>query len=201
MEASRRTGWFLRGVGRLYLRIFGWRVEGRFPDAAKTVVIAAPHTSNWDLPLMLAIAWVLDVRPSWLGKQELFRRPFGWFMRRLGGVPVDRTARQNTVQQAVDRFGAVERLHLVIPPSGTRSRATHWRSGFYHIARGAGVPIVCAYLDYRTRVGGIGPAITPSGDIAADMARIRDFYATKQAKYPAQATPVRLREEDASDAA
>jgi 1-acyl-sn-glycerol-3-phosphate acyltransferase len=201
VEASRRTGWFLRGVGRLYLRISGWRVEGRFPDAAKTVVIAAPHTSNWDMPLMLAIAWVLDVRPAWLGKQELFRRPFGWFMRRLGGVPVDRTVRQNTVQQAVDRFDAVERLHLVIPPSGTRSRSTHWRSGFYHIARGAGVPIVCAFLDYRRKVGGIGPVLRASGDVAADMAHIRGFYVGITSKYPEMTTPVRLVEEDRSQPA
>lgn len=201
MEASRGTGWFLRGVGSLYLRALGWRVDGRFPDVAKTVVIAAPHTSNWDMPLMLAIAWVLGIRPAWLGKQELFRGPFGWLMRRLGGVPVDRSARQNVVQQAVDRFDAVERLHLVIPPSGTRSRATHWRSGFYHIARGAGVPIVCAFLDYRRKVGGIGPVLRASGDVAADMERIRAFYAGITAKFPESATPVRLLEEDRSQPA
>ena len=195
MQASGRTGWFLRGLGRLYLRISGWRVEGRFPDAAKTVVIAAPHTSNWDMPLMLAMAWVLDVRPAWLGKQELFRRPFGWFMRRLGGVPVDRTARQNTVRQAVERFDALERLHLVIPPSGTRSRATHWRSGFYHIAREANVPIVLGYLDYARRRGGFGPELHPSGDLRADMDAIRRFYADKTGRHPEQFGPVRLAEE------
>jgi 1-acyl-sn-glycerol-3-phosphate acyltransferase len=185
----------------MYLRLSGWRVEGRFPDAAKTVVIAAPHTSNWDMPLMLAIAWVLDIRPAWLGKQELFRRPFGGVMRWLGGVPVDRTVRQNLVQQAVERFDAVERLHLVIPPSGTRSRATHWRSGFYHIARGAGVPIVCAFLDYRRRVGGIGPVLRAFGDIADDMARMRGFYAGITGKFPERTTPVRLLEEDRSQPA
>jgi len=201
VESSRRTGWFLRGVGGLYLRFSGWHVEGRFPEAAKTVVIAAPHTSNWDMPLMLAIAWVLDVRPAWLGKRELFRRPFGWLMRRLGGVPVDRTVRQNIVQQAVDRFAAVDRVQLVIPPSGTRSRASHWRSGFYHIARGAGVPIVCAFLDYRRKVGGIGLVLEASGDVAGDMARIRAFYADITAKFPALTTPVRLLEEDRSQPA
>jgi 1-acyl-sn-glycerol-3-phosphate acyltransferase len=186
------------GVGRLYLWLSGWRVEGRFPDAAKAVIIAAPHTSNWDLPAMLAIAYVLGIRPAWLGKRELFRWPFGWFMRRLGGVPVDRGARQNLVQQAVDRFGAVDRLHLVIPPSGTRSRATRWKSGFYHIARGARVPIVCAFLDYRRRVGGIGPVLAATGDLAGDMSRIRGFYAGVTGKFPASTTPVRLLEEDES---
>ena len=198
MGSSRRAGWFLRGVGSVYLRLTGWRVQGRFPDAAKAVVIAAPHTSNWDMPLMLAIAWVLDIHPAWLGKRELFRWPFGWMMRRLGGVPVDRTVHQNLVQQAVARFETVDRLHLVIPPSGTRSRAMYWRSGFYHIARGARVPIVCAFLDYRRRIGGIGPVVQASGDIAGDMLHIRAFYTGITGKFPALTTPVRLLEEDRS---
>ena len=198
MTSSRGAGRFARGLGALYLRLAGWRIEGRFPDTAKAVVIAAPHTSNWDLPLMLAIAAVLGVRPAWLGKRELFRWPVGRLMRALGGLPVDRAARQNLVQQAVDRLGSVDRLHLVIPPSGTRSRATHWKSGFYHIARGGRVPIVCAFLDYRRRVGGIGPVLMPSGDVAGDMTRIRAFYADIAGKFPGSATPVRLREEEES---
>jgi 1-acyl-sn-glycerol-3-phosphate acyltransferase len=185
-----------RSIGRLWLRAFGWRVEGALPDCRRAVVVAAPHTSNWDLPFMLAVAFVLGVKPSWLGKRELFRAPFGRVLRWLGGVPVDRGARQGLVGQAVARFGAVERLFLVIPPSGTRARATHWKSGFYHVARGAGVPIVCAYLDYHDRVGGIGLVLTPSGDVRADMDRIRSFYAAKRGKHPGQATPVRLREEE-----
>ena len=198
MRSSRRAGWFRRGVGRLYLRLIAWRLEGRFPDVSKAVVIAAPHTSNWDMPLMLAIAWVLDIHPAWLGKRELFRWPFGWVMRRLGGVPVDRTTSQNLVQEAVARFESVDRLHLVIPPSGTRNRAKHWRSGFYHIARGARVPIVCAFLDYRRRVGGIGPVLWASGDVAGDMRQLRAFYDGITGKFPALTTPVRLLEEDRS---
>jgi 1-acyl-sn-glycerol-3-phosphate acyltransferase len=148
-----------RSWGRpFYLRLSGWRVEGRIPEDGKAVVIAAPHTSNWDLPLMLAVSYVLGIRPAWLGKVELFRWPFGGLMRWLGGLPVDRRVRQNLVQQAVARLDAVERLYLVIPPSGTRSRATHWKSGFYHIACGARVPIVCAFLDYRRGVGASGRA-------------------------------------------
>ena len=187
-----------RGLGKLYLWCFGWRVEGRLPADMKAVAIAAPHTSNWDLPFTLAVSYVLGAKPSWLGKRELFRWPLGWLMTRLGGVPVDRGARANLVHQIVDRFAAVDRLFLVIPPSGTRSRATHWKSGFYHIARGAGVPLICTFLDYRRRVGGIGPVLEPSGDIAADMRVIRDFYATVHGKYPARTTPARLLEEDAS---
>ena len=192
------TGRLARGLGRLYLRLFGWRVEGRLPDDAKVVVIAAPHTSNWDLPFMLAVAYVLGVAPAWLGKRELFRWPFGGVMRWLGGIPVDRRARRNLVQQVVDRFGTVDRLFLVIPPSGTRSRAAHWRSGFYHIARGAGVPIVCAFLDYARKVGGIGPVLILTGDVRVDMHAIRGFYAPVSGRYPTRTTPARLAEEDGS---
>jgi 1-acyl-sn-glycerol-3-phosphate acyltransferase len=187
----------LRLIGRLYLLLFGWRVAGALPPERHAVVIAAPHTSNWDLPFMLAVAWVLGVRPSWLGKRELFRPPFGWVLRQLGGVPVDRRAPQGLVGEAVARFAEVDELLLVIPPSGTRARGPHWRSGFYHVACGAEVPIVCSYLDYRARVGGIGLVLRPTGDLRADMDRIRAFYADKQGKFPDNMTPVRLREEDA----
>ena len=149
---------------------------------------------------MLAVAYVLGVKPSWLGKRELFRGLLGWLLSRLGGIPVDRGERRDMVRQAVARFADSESLFLVIPPSGTRGRADHWKSGFYHIARGARVPIACAYLDYGDRVGGIGLLVTPSGDVRADMTRIRAFYAPIRAKYPAQVTPVRLREEDAAAA-
>jgi len=161
-------------------------------------VIAAPHTSNWDLVLMLAVGFALVVWPSWLGKRELFRPPFGWLMRRLGGVPVDRSRRGNLVEQAAARLRAADRLLLVVPPSGTRSRAPHWRSGFYHIARGADVPIVCAFLDYARKVGGIGPVFVPTHDLGADMDRLRAFYHDVRGKYPDHETPVRLAEEDAA---
>lgn len=145
---------------------------------------------------MLAVSYELGIRPSWLGKREMFRWPFGGFMRWLGGLPVDRRVRQNLVEQAVTAFAAADLLFLVIPPSGTRSRATHWKSGFYHIARGAKVPIMCAFLDYRRRVGGIGPVLMPSNDVCADMSRMREFYSGIVGKNPALTTPVRLLEED-----
>lgn len=190
------AGWLARTLGRAYLRAFGWRVEGRLPAGTKAVAIAAPHTSNWDLPFMLAVSYVLGVKPSWLGKRQLFRRPFGGLMRRLGGVPVDRDRRSNLVEQVTDYFATVDQLFLVIPPSGTRKRATHWKSGFYHIARGAGVPLICTFLDYRRKVGGVGPVLVPAGDVAADMRVIRDFYATVTGKYPELTTPARLLEEE-----
>ena len=187
----------LATLGALVIRLVGWRVEGRVPEGMmKAVVIAAPHTSNWDLPLMLAVAWVLGVRPAWLGKRELFQGPLGWVLRRLGGLPVDRAVRSNVVEQAIARFDSTERLFLVVPPSGTRARARHWKSGFYHVARGARVPILCAFLDYRRRTGGIGPALSATGNVPADMERLRGFYGGVTGKYPENATPVRLAEEE-----
>ena len=190
------AGGFAARLGHLFLALFGWRVEGTLPDAPKAVAIAAPHTSNWDLPFMLAVSYVVGVKPSWLGKREMFRGPLGWLLRRLGGIPVDRGARSNLVQQAIASFGESKRLFLVIPPSGTRSRAPYWKSGFYHIARGAGVPLICTFLDYRRKVGGIGPMVLATGDVARDMQVIRDFYDSVTAKYPDRITPTRLREED-----
>jgi 1-acyl-sn-glycerol-3-phosphate acyltransferase len=196
MPGAPEVGRVARLMGATYLRLFGWRVEGLPPHVTKAVLIAAPHTSNWDLPFMLATAWVLGVRLSWLGKRGLFRWPFEPLFRRLGGLPVDRGSSQNLVQQAVDWFGDTTQLLLAIAPSGTRSRMAHWRSGFYHIARGADVPVLCTFLDYRRKVSGVGPALTPSGDVRKDMDAIRAFYADIVGRYPALATPVRLREED-----
>lgn len=195
-RGAQTSGPVARALGRLFLRLFGWRVEGALPPGVKAVAIAAPHTSNWDLPFTLAVAYVLGVNPSWLGKRELFRWPFGGFMRWLGGIPVDRSRRTNAVQQAVARFEESGGLFLVIPPSGTRSRATHWKSGFYHIARTARVPLICTFLDYRRRVGGIGPVVMPSGDVRADMDQIRRFYGGIHGKFPDKTTPPRLIEED-----
>jgi 1-acyl-sn-glycerol-3-phosphate acyltransferase len=189
------SGRLSRTLGALFLRLFGWRVEGVLPAVSKAVVIAAPHTSNWDLPFMLAVAYVLGVRPSWLGKREIFRWPFASLMRRLGGLPVDRRGRHNVVQQVVAMYATLDRLYVVIPPSATRGRALHWKSGFYHIARGAGVPIMCTFLDYERKVGGVGPVFLPSDDLRADMDVIRGFYGGVTAKYPRCVTPVRLLEE------
>jgi 1-acyl-sn-glycerol-3-phosphate acyltransferase len=122
-------------------------------------------------------------------------------MRWLGGIPVDRRSPGGMVTQAAARLRAADRLLLVVPPSGTRSRAPHWKSGFYQIARAADVPILCTFLDYRRRVGGIGPTVVPSGDVAADMAIIRAFYAPIEGLRPEHATAVRLAEEDGTNAA
>jgi len=173
-----------RLISVLYLRIFGWRVEGQLPDQPRYVIIAAPHTSNWDMPITLFMAFALRVNCYWMGKDSLFRWPFGGIMRWLGGMPIDRTKANNVVEQSVQAFAGQEHLVMVIPPEGTRKQVSYWKTGFYHIAHGAQVPIVLGYIDYKRKAGGIGPIIWPSGDIEADMRVIQGFYAGVSGKYP-----------------
>ncbi|HEY2839914.1 MAG TPA: lysophospholipid acyltransferase family protein [Pirellulales bacterium] len=187
-------------LGWLYLRSFGWRIEGPKPPFKKYMILAAPHTSNWDVPAMLAMSYVYGIRVSWIGKHSLFRGPVGPLMRWLGGVPVDRRARHNAVQQMVDEFNRRDELCLMITPEGTRDRAECWKSGFYHIARGADVPIVLGLLDFKRKVGGLFEAVYPSDDIKADMDKIRAFYKGASGKYPECFGPIYLREESAVEA-
>lgn len=147
---------------------------------------------------MLAIAWVYGIRVSWMGKHTLFRRPFGPVMRSLGGIAVDRRAPHGVVGQMAEIFADREQLILAVPPEGTRKRVEHWKSGFYEIARAADVPIAAGFLDYRRRRGGIGPLIRPTGDVAADMDDIREFYADKTGRHPERFAVPRLRAEDTS---
>ena len=185
----------LKLVARWFLKLTGWEPEGSQPRGHRFVLIAAPHTSNWDLAYMLAVATHFDLKVSWMGKDGLFRPPFGWLMRRVGGIPIVRHQRRNRVSEMVRAFEQRESLVLVVPAEGTRGYVAHWKSGFYHIARSAGVPIVLGYLDYARRRGGFGPALQPSGDIRDDMDEIRAFYADKIGKYPDQFGEVRLKEE------
>ena len=189
-------------LARAWLALWRWRVvppETPVPD--RCVMIAAPHTSNWDFPLTLAIARVSGERIQWLGKASLFRGPMGPIMRRLGGVSVDRSAATGMVGALAEEFARREHLVLVVPAEGTRSRGDHWKSGFYRIAEQAGVPIVCAYVDRSTRTSGFAAVLEPTGDVRADMDRIRAVYAGKTGLNPAGTTTPRLREEDAADAA
>jgi 1-acyl-sn-glycerol-3-phosphate acyltransferase len=159
------------------------------------VVIAAPHTSNWDFPLTLAIARVSGVKIRWLGKASLFRGPMGPVMRALGGISIDRSAASGMVAALAAELRRSERLALVVPAEGTRSRGDTWKSGFYRNAREADVPVVCAFVDSVSRTGGFGPSLRLTGDIAADMDRVREFYAGKRGLVAANTTTPRLREE------
>ena len=162
------------------------------------MLVAAPHTSNWDFFLMLAMAWQSGLAPRWLGKQEMFAGPLRFVFRPLGGVPVDRDDPKTLVADLAAHAGAATSLALVVPAEGTRAKGDHWKSGFYRIAQQAEIPIVLSYLDGPSRTGGFGPAIRPSGDVAADMDVIRAFYADKGGVKPANKTTPRLREEAAA---
>ncbi|MCR9278908.1 MAG: lysophospholipid acyltransferase family protein [Pseudomonadaceae bacterium] len=182
-------------TGKLFLRLSRWRVHGEAPNSSHVVIIAAPHTTNWDFVYLLAAAWSLRVRIHWLGKKELFRFPFGGIMRALGGIAVDRSQNNDLVAELAETYAQRPAFALVIPPSGSRSRAKHWRSGFYWIASSAGADIVCGYLDYPKRTAGLGLTFKPSGDVSVDMDAIRAFYEPINGKYPERETPTRLREE------
>lgn len=181
------------------LRLCGWQVKGVAPEIDQCVVIAAPHTSNWDFIWMKLMAWTLDWQINWLGKHTLFTGIGGGVMLWWGGVPIDRRSKQDTVSQVVERFDRGDKLMLMIPAEGTRSYSENWRSGFYHIARGAGVPVVLSFLDFKTRTGGIGPAIYMSDDMTADMNQIRSFYSGMEGKFPELSGPMYLSEEQGKE--
>ena len=169
----------LRQLCVAVLRAKGWTLEGGLPaGVTRCVVIAAPHTSNWDLPYTLAVAFALRLNIFWMGKQQLFRWPFRGVMMWLGGVPVNREQNTNLVAASAQALrDAGGPMQLVVPPEGTRSKARYWKTGFYYIALQAQVPIVLGYMDYQRKRSGLGPAILPSGDIERDMLTIKAFYA------------------------
>lgn len=174
-----RTSLSSRVVRALLLwlyRLKGWKLAGQAPLAKRFVIIGAPHTSNWDFIFFLGATHELGIEPHFMGKHSLFRWPMRRFMFDMGGVPVDRSTGGNYVEAMIDEYARREVFALVIAPDGTRRAVGGWRSGFYHIALGAGVPIVPAWVDNRTMRGGIGPEIMPSGDYRADLARIAEFY-------------------------
>lgn len=178
----------LRGLSVAILRMAGWKVEGQLPaDCTKSVFIAAPHTSNWDFPYTLMVAFALRLNIYWLGKASLFRFPFRHTMMWLGGIPVERSKANNLVAASADALVAVDGpVQLIIPPEGTRGKTLYWKTGFYYIALSAKVPIVMAYMDYERKVSGLGPAFYPSGDLEADMVHIKAFYAPFKGKNPDQ---------------
>ncbi len=178
----------LRAFSIGFLRLTGWRVEGALPaHALRSVLIAAPHTSNWDLPYTLMVAFALRLNIRWMGKHGIFRAPFGGVMRWLGGIEVNREQSNNLVAASAKAIRESDGpLQLIVPPEGTRSKARYWKTGFYHIAREAQVPIVMAYMDYAHKRSGLGPLFEPTGDVDADMASIKAFYAPFKGKNATQ---------------
>lgn len=166
-------GWLWRAIGRTYLRFSGWRIDGAFPTESKCVAIVAPHTSNWDFSLGVAVVFALELRVSWLGKHSLFKAPFKGFFQWLGGIPVDRSASHGVVGTCVKAFETTPALLLALSPEGTRKGVSRWKSGFYLIASGAGVPILPVAFDYRDHVIRLLPLFRPSGNLELDLPLIQ----------------------------
>ena len=178
-----------------FFKLTGWELEGGKPEPKKYVMIAAPHTSNWDLPYMLATAIAADVDLHFMIKAEALKGPIGWVLRKLGAIPIVRSEKRSTVQQMVDRFNEADELALSVPPEGTRKRTECWKSGFYRIACDAKIPIMMGYLDYKRKRGSFGIPMMPTGDVTRDMDVLRDWYKDKTGKRPQCFGPVVLEAE------
>ncbi len=173
-----------RALAHRILGLFGWRVTGGLPDLPKCVLIVAPHTSNWDFPIGLLSMFATGLRASWLGKHTIFFWPVSCLLRWTGGEPIDRAAAHGTVETAIHNFQTRDAWVLALSPEGTRRRMEQWKTGFYRIATGAGVPIVPIWIDYRTRELHIAPPVETTSDAAADLLRLRGLFCKEMARYP-----------------
>ncbi|MCR2785396.1 MULTISPECIES: 1-acyl-sn-glycerol-3-phosphate acyltransferase [unclassified Microbacterium] len=190
-----------RSIARAYWALSRWRLVTTPAPDRPSVLIGAPHTSNWDFVIMLAIAWRLGIPARWLGKKSLFRGWRGPIMRALGGIEVDRDDPRHVVDEVVTRVHAGEVFGLVVTPEGTRGAGEYWKSGFYRIARDASMPVTLGYIDRTTMTAGLGITVDLTGDVRADMDRIRAFYADKSGLRPELRTEPRLRDESTAPVA
>ena len=175
----------LRLFARFYFWVSGWKISQAPPDDIKKfVLLAAPHTSNFDFVYGRFGATILGMKTRFLIKKEAFKWPLGWFIKQAGGIPVDRKKNNNIIEVVTDLFEKNDSFYLMVTPEGTRSLVSKWRRGFYAIAMAAQVPIGCVYLDYRKREVGLGLIIHPSGDYEKDLKLIQDFYKDKAARHP-----------------
>ena len=183
----------LKAFAKLILKLIGWHVDVALPEEKKYVMIGAPHTTNWDLPIGLLCFWSVGVRITWVAKKQLFIGPLDYFFRALGGVPVDRSRHTGFIHQVAHQFNEHEEMIFGITPEGTRSRTEYWKTGFYYIALQAKVPICLAYVDFPSRTIGFGKMFTPSGDIDRDFEIIKEFYRHKTGKHPKKQGPIRIK--------
>jgi 1-acyl-sn-glycerol-3-phosphate acyltransferase len=178
-------------IGRVIYRLLGWKCVGQTPAFRKYVIIAAPHTSNWDGFFLIGAASMLKLNFSFFGKDTLFKGPLGWFLRSRGGLPLDRSRNQSFVSQAVSWFDRHETFAIGVAPEGTRQLTAGWKTGFYYIALQAKVPIVLGYIDYAKKEGGILPEVlVPTGDIDKDFEILRRLYGPLVAKHPERKGPI-----------
>lgn len=190
-QARPAMGWLSRRLEAFLLWFYrrqGWQSQPLDDMPAKAVIIAAPHTSNWDFVYTMGLTRDLGIETSFMAKQELFGWPLGGFMRDMGGVAVNRARGGNYVQAMIDEFAARDQFLLIIAPEGTRRHAGKWKTGFYHIAMGAGVPIILGMLDYGKKAGGLAFSFMPTGDFAADMAQVEQYYHSVTARHPERMT-------------
>lgn len=192
-----RCNSFAYFIGRFFMKLMGWRVAGGPAKSKSMIIIAAPHTSNWDAVFLLGAAYSFRLSVKWLVKNNVFVPILGRVVSFLGGVPVDRARAMNMVGNLAKAINeSKEGMALVVPPAGTRGYTEHWKSGFYRIALEADIPIVCGYLDYPKKEAGLGLSFKLSGDMKQDMDRIREFYEPIVAKYPKDKSRIVLREEE-----
>lgn len=180
----RRGNAVVRAVFATVLRLAGWRLVGDLPNLRRMVIVAAPHTSNWDFVFGMCGVFALGLDLHWMGKHTLFRAPFGGVMRWLGGLAIDRTAAHGVVEQLADQFQQRSQLLLVVTPEGTRSKVVRWKTGFWHVARSAQVPILLAGIDYRHKQLRFGPLLQPGASLEQDMATIHAYYRGMTARHP-----------------
>jgi 1-acyl-sn-glycerol-3-phosphate acyltransferase len=180
----KRGGRVLRAAGRAALAALGWRIEGEIPDVPRCVIIVAPHTSNWDFIIGLATMLALDLHVTWLGKHQIFRGPLRWLWRRVGGVPVNRSAPDGVVEQAAAHLVPPHATFLGIAPEGTRRKVERWKSGFWRIARASGVPIFPVAFDYPRRAVVLGALFSTTGDYEADLAALQSRFRAEMARNP-----------------
>ncbi len=172
-------------ISKWILRLWGWKIEGQYPyELNKFVIIVIPHTSGWDFPLGLLVRSALKADIKYIGKASLFRPPFGWLFRALGGYPVDRSKRHNYVDAVVDIFNREEKFALTIAPEGTRQKVNKLKTGFYYIALGAKVPIVMVKFDWGNKIVGIREPFYPTGNFDADMEAIKAYFKGAKGKVP-----------------
>lgn len=175
----------MKFLAKIILRIWGWKIYGCIPpNVNKCIIVAAPHTSNYDFIIGRLAYSSMGIKANFLIKKQIFKFPFSGIFKAMGGIPVDRGKRNNMIDQIAGMFDNSESLYVVITPEGTRKLVKKWKKGFYFIAQKANIPIALGYIDYAKKEGGVGPVITPSGDYNKDMITIQDFYRDKTARHP-----------------
>ena len=189
----------LRLIAKFWLSLWGWKVVGEKPTMDKCILIFAPHTSNWDVLILLLVKWYSGLQPTFIGKHTLFWPPLGWFFRAIGGEPVNRSKAENVVDQIVAKFNEKQHMHFALSPEGTRSKKDHWKTGFYRVAVKAGVPIQLVYLDTTTKEVGFGPILEPCGDMQRDFEWLAEFYRDKKGFRPELLSDIRANSEKSTD--